>query len=182
MGKNVIYTYSCDNCKADFKSPNDVISINGFIVNGENERIYLDLINQTDVLCKRCFANIITQGVACKVIEPPPVVIPKQEIPKEDIDYVTLRKIETNKDEQEFVKELGHVSMENFRKLCSLNLIGCYYPIDEPCALQSPCPYECDATVIYAALAGIPQTKTTKVFYDNKSPFAYIERSKLGSE
>lgn len=181
MGKNIIYTYSCDNCKADFKSPDDVISVEGKLVNGEGEELFSDVLKNGDILCKKCLIGIINNSLICEIIEDikDNVTIKKIEKPKEE--FITLRRIETLKDEDTFIGHIGHLSRENFEKIYSKSLLGCYYPTDEEFNnmdfIQT-----CDENVIYKVFAGIPQIKTFKLYFGKDRSLAYANKSILLDE
>jgi len=185
MGKNIIYTYSCDSCKTNFNSPDEVLSLHGDIRNGEEKVILTDSHTiMMGLFCKQCFIDkILGRNPEDRTMCANNLINIEQEkideIFVDNSEYITLRKIETIKDEDEFIKELGHVSRDNFKKLYNLSLIGCYYPIEEPCTFK-PDTGLCDVTLIYAAFAGIPQTKIIKAYV--LTQFAYAEKSLLGSD
>lgn len=166
MGKNIIYTYSCDSCNIDFSSPDDVLCIEK-ITNGVGDIVFDDL---SQMLCKNCLVNIFTKNK--KVIDIVKVVEFSNAISD---SYKVLRKIDSVDDEDEFITFLGHLSRENFFKIHNKSLIGCYYPTEEEYLTESlsNC-YRTEINVIYKALAGIPQLKKISVLVNNMLKTAYI--------
>lgn len=168
MGKNIIYTYSCDSCNIDFSSPDDVLCIEN-ITNGVGDVIF-DNLGQ--MLCKNCLVNIITKNktdVICTTTS--------EIINTTSCEYKVLHKIDNDQDEAAFIEFLGHLSKENFIKIYNKSLITCYYPTEEePTSSDLSNCYQTEIKVIYKALAGTPQIKTIKSFVNNILKTAYISK------
>lgn len=187
MGKNISYTYNCDNpkCNKTFKSSKDVMRLDDRIVDGEDQVIFAEG-ERDKYFCRDCFINRITLGK--KIITD----VCKEEIKEEinsaevldcvDKEYTTLLKINNEADELTFIQFLGHLSKENFNKLFKKSLVGSYYPVEGNTDIQvnfNNC-YNADISVIHTMFAGIPQIKTVKEAYvDDVDGVAFILKSEL---
>lgn len=178
MGKNVIYTYSCDDCEKNFNTPDEVLSLHGDIKNGE-DKIFIDSVVEKDkIFCKNCFINkILGQDKKTCNTNTKQEIVKKEVKIKPVVDFVVLRKIETIEDENVFIEYLGHLSRENFAQIYKKSLIGCYYPIEDSIDFNVY-DSECEIDVIYKAFAGVPQIKKVMAFLTNQS-FAYTDKNNL---
>jgi hypothetical protein len=179
MGKNIIYTFSCDKCKKIFKDPKDVMRLKGSIMDGEDETIYIEKTDG-ECFCKECFINRIFKTESKRLVCENNIQI-TDTIPEEvpTAEYATLLKIVTEKDELTFIQFLGHVSKENFNKLCNKSLIGAYYPVEECVEIDLLSCYNSPIQLVYKMFAGIPQIKTVDAYVDDNNNVAFILKSQL---
>lgn len=184
MGRVIIYTYSCDSCKSNFKTPDQVLHLRGELVDGDDNVFYEE--QQDTYLCKKCFAEKILKYKSGKTCEITNRKIEKIEEKIEEIidnpEYITLRRINDEDDEAEFIQYLGHVSKTNFEKVCNKNLIGCYYPIEDAVDFDICTCDEQQIEVIYTVFAGIPQIKSMVCLVDKQNNLAYINKTTFLSE
>jgi hypothetical protein len=183
MGRVIIYTYSCDSCKSNFKHPDQVLHLKGELLDGDDNVFYEE---QPDIyVCRKCFAEkILKYTKSSKTCEVTPNRKEKEVVEQvvEDISYVTLRRINNEDDENEFIQYLGHVSKDNFKKIYRDELIGTYYPIEEQIDFDVCTCDDQEIDIINKAFAGIPQIKRTVCLVDKQNNLAYIDKSLLLKE
>ena len=179
MGKNVIYSYSCDKCSKIFKSPKEVMRLDTQLLDGENEMLY-DEQEWDKFFCKDCFINRlfgVSKTIVCenKIIETDQVEINETPV----IEYSTLLKINSEKDELTFINFLGHLSKESFNKLYNKSLIGVYFTVEGCVDVNLNECYSGEIKIIDKMIAGIPQIKTVNAYINDENNIALVSKSLL---
>jgi hypothetical protein len=171
MGK--ITVYQCDNCLKEFKTSSDVLCIDGNILNGDG---YIAISGDTNsLICIDCFNKLL--GLVPKKVD-------SKELPVEEtkestiINKIFLKRINDEKEEDEFIKNIGHLTRDSFESVCKSNLINHYYPvvIEEGEAINHSA-YKKTKTVsvIYKVFASIPQIKKIVVFLNENEDSALVD-------
>jgi len=179
MGRIVVF--QCDSCHQEYKIPDQVLIVDGVILNGSDEIIYKD--NKKKIICKNCLVNLVKNNDCDIEDELEDMLDSDEDIEQESLeDKVVLQIINNEKDEASFINYLGYVTKEAFVKIYSKSLIGCYYPIEESIENITSVIGNCSldmVPVIHRVLAGIPQIKMLEVTLIKNKKIALINKKYL---
>jgi len=180
MGRIVVF--QCDSCHQEYKIPDQVLIVDGVILNGSDEIIYKD--NKKKIICKNCLVNLVKNNDCDIEDELEDMLDSDEDIEEESLeDKIVLQMINNEKDEMSFINYLGYLTKDAFTKIYEKSLIGCYYPIeenlDEITKSTTNCNYLDVVPVIYRVLAGIPQIKMLEVNLIKNKKIALINKKLL---
>jgi len=179
MGKKVVF--ECDSCHQEYKIPDQVLIVDGVILNGSDEIIYKD--TKKKIICKNCLVNLVKNNDCDIEDELEDMLDTDENIEEESLeDKIVLQIINNEKDETSFINYLGYVTKDAFTKIYSKSLIGCYYPIEESIENITGIIGNCSLNtvpVIHRVLAGIPQIKMLEVQIVQYRKIALINKKLL---
>jgi len=186
MGK--VTVYQCDYCDSKYELPSQVMTICGHILDGDGAVIYHG--SKEKFICHKCVSFKIPSGDFSDETNDNLNDLSDFENSNEEHmvfdnekEYIFLKRISDEKEENEFINVIGHVTRESFNDVYNSSLISCYYPIN-PEDEETP---DTDSfndikkvSIVYKVFASIPQVKELEVILsDDDGDFAIIEKNVL---
>jgi len=156
MGKVIVY--KCDYCLETYKYPSEVMSVDGVILDGNDDVIYEG--DRLKLICGKCLLSKLELGEEIK--EEEIFDDEREELNETPKEIQVLKKISTEKEESEFIGYIGHITRDSFNSVYNKSMLNHYYPIVlEENEIIEPNLFTKSRTVdvIHKVFASIPQVK-----------------------
>lgn len=173
MGKVTIY--QCDICNEQYTLSSQVMSVNGDILNGDDQIVIEG--DKNKLICINCLISKLESFREDEIF----LSEEKQDIEtdeKSPKDLKILKRISNEKEEGEFIRVIGHSSRDSFERVYKGSLIDYYYPVeldDNETINIEEYTKKRSVNVIYKIFASIPQVKKVNVFIHDKKNLAVTD-------